>query len=100
MDRVHFNIKFSQKDEAKKLGAKWDSDEKAWYSDNASVINLLKEEYDVFQSDYVRKYFNVSYSEKKEARDIGAYWDADKKLWYAPNDIICRDLRKSGFEEL
>jgi hypothetical protein len=30
-------------------------------------------------------YLNVSYADKDNAKSMGAWWDADKKKWYAPN---------------
>ncbi len=31
-----------------------------------------------------RIYLNVPYSEKEDAKALGARWDGDRKLWYAP----------------
>ncbi len=31
-----------------------------------------------------RQYLNVPYSEKDEAKQLGAKWDRAKKLWYVP----------------
>ena len=33
-EKIYLNVLFSQKDEAKKLGAKWDSKNKKWFTDN------------------------------------------------------------------
>ena len=33
-----------------------------------------------------RIYLNVSYADKDDAKLLGAWWDADKKKWYAPNN--------------
>ena len=30
-DKVYFNIAYDQRDEAKKLGYRWDADNKSWY---------------------------------------------------------------------
>jgi len=32
-----------------------------------------------------RVYLNVSYADKDDAKSLGAWWDAEKKKWYAPN---------------
>ena len=29
-------------------------------------------------------YLNVPFSEKERAKDVGAKWDHERKLWYAP----------------
>jgi len=33
-----------------------------------------------------RIYLNVSYADKDDAKLLGAWWDTDKKKWYAPNN--------------
>ncbi len=33
-----------------------------------------------------RVYLNVSYANKDDAKSLGAWWDAEKKKWYAPNN--------------
>ena len=33
-----------------------------------------------------RVYLNVCYDDKDNAKFLGAWWDADKKKWYAPNN--------------
>lgn len=35
-----------------------------------------------------RVYLNVSYADKDDAKYLGAWWDADKKKWYAPNSSL------------
>jgi hypothetical protein len=32
-----------------------------------------------------RVYLNVSYANEDDAKSLGAWWDAEKKKWYAPN---------------
>lgn len=34
-----------------------------------------------------RMYFNVPYANKDVAKKYGAWWDPDKKLWYAPSIV-------------
>jgi ribonuclease HI len=47
-DKVFINISYNNKDEAKKLGAKWDPKNKSWYynnnisNDNKNKLNLLE----------------------------------------------------------
>lgn len=35
-------------------------------------------------------YFNVSYKEKKAAKELGAKWDKEAKLWYAQGSNVAR----------
>jgi hypothetical protein len=41
---IYLNVKFSEKDEVKKLGAKWDQEKKKWFtnSSNPKVLKLTK----------------------------------------------------------
>lgn len=42
--------------------------------------------FDCFEQKKKNKvYLNVSYADKDNAKSLGAWWDADKKKWYAPN---------------
>lgn len=36
------------------------------------------------QSSTFRGYYEVPYTEREDAKAMGARWDAAKKLWYAP----------------
>jgi len=37
-NRVFLNVRFTQKDEAKRLGARWCPDTKKWYADNRNAL--------------------------------------------------------------
>ena len=32
-------------------------------------------------------YLACPYAEKDEAKSLGAWWDADARMWYVPNDV-------------
>ena len=34
-----------------------------------------------------RVFLNVLYANKDDAKSLRAWWDAEKKNWYAPNNI-------------
>ncbi len=40
--RTNLNVTFPEKDEAKRLGAKWDTARKVWYVENVPNISLFK----------------------------------------------------------
>jgi DNA topoisomerase III len=40
--KIYLNIPFSEKDEGKKLGARWDPKKKKWFSDDKSKLALFK----------------------------------------------------------
>jgi hypothetical protein len=41
-DRIYLCVNYDKKDEAKQLGAKWDSEKKLWYAPNLTYKELLK----------------------------------------------------------
>jgi ribonuclease HI len=93
-------ITFDTKDEAKKLGAKWNPEKKYWYVENTiSSDNMLKlEELDktiniklsaIKNEDKI--YINISFSKKDKAKKFGAKWDSVKKSWYYNKSTINDD---------
>ena len=40
-------------------------------------------------------YYSVPFSEKDQAWDIGARWDKEKKLWFAPSQEISEEMQKT-----
>jgi hypothetical protein len=89
-------VPFSEKDEAKRLGARWDAEKKLWYdpSQNAKLDKWFRSA-DQKASNYIavplkesnsaRKYLGVPYHENEEAKSLGAKWDHRARLWYDPS---------------
>ncbi len=89
---------FAQKDEAKRLGARWDADAKKWYAPSAdtpaaatfsrsaagtpaaAAVGRSSAAAEVAGE---RHYLVVPFAEKEEAKRLGARWDAVAKKWYA-----------------
>ena len=69
-------VPFEQKEDAKKLGAKWDKENKYWYCDNNNESLIEK---------YKIRYVNISYDDKDDAKENGCKWDQDNKKWYTYN---------------
>ena len=42
-------------------------------------------------------YFDVTFDKKDEAKQCGAKWDPDMKLWFSPNTAVYRNMRNSSF---
>ena len=42
INKTYLNVKYSEKDEAKKFGAKWDPNLKKWYAPNNEKVLLEK----------------------------------------------------------
>ncbi len=86
--RLYLDIPKAEKEEAKVLGAKWDNNEKSWFtmSDNPNN-NKLMEKWKVNEEVKNTKiYLNVSKEEKDEAKALGAKWDSTQKAWFTTAD--------------
>ena len=75
--------------------------------DNEKNINNLKKIKNNFDNDvkkinndYINKkkedriYLKIPYDEKDDAKKLGAWWDSEKKLWYAPNKSYHKLIKK------
>ena len=45
----------------------------------------------------LRSYMSIPFEDKEEAKKLGAKWDAENRLWYAPNDSVKLSLNKFWF---
>jgi len=68
LDRINLNVPFVEKDEAKKLGAKWDPDNKTWYISKKSNLKLfakwLPKVLDEWEPNIVANYYYIAESIK------------------------------------
>lgn len=62
MKKLYINCPFKDKDDAKKLGALWDSNKKLWYAPSYDIFqNLSKWYFKIHQPNpYISKYTNYS----------------------------------------
>mmetsp|Transcript_10154 Transcript_10154/g.11687 ORF Transcript_10154/g.11687 Transcript_10154/m.11687 type:complete len:372 (+) Transcript_10154:318-1433(+) len=76
--RVDLQVPYSEKEDAKSYGAKWDPKKRVWYAPNGEkeLIERFKDK---------RVYLDVPFEERHEAKSNGAWWDPNAKLWYARN---------------
>lgn len=80
MSRVYLeSCPFSEKDAAKKVGARWDGQERKWYvppnkMDSLELFNKWRPK--------GRMYLNCTYQDKDRAKGKGAKWDAECKKWF------------------
>jgi hypothetical protein len=70
------DVPFESKDEAKILGAKWDSEAKKWFIPEG----LDTKPFDKF----LKVYLTVPFAEKDEVKSLGGRWDKEKLKWYVP----------------
>ncbi|WEV50260.1 DUF5710 domain-containing protein (plasmid) [Acinetobacter sp. ESL0695] len=101
------DVPFSEKNEAREAGAKWDKNEKSWFimsdqldlahnkwikTDSEDKQNL--ETMDNVSTKEEKTYINVPFSEKNEAREAGAKWDKNEKSWFIPENVDTTPFEK------
>ncbi len=104
-DRVALNVPYEDRQTAKEMGAFWDDQQKSWMvslkhkqlteltkrwppsqgqSVNAEEIEKVKATAAVPELASEAVTLEVPYSEKDQAKAVGAKFDPEKKLWLAP----------------
>ena len=78
----YLKVPFYKKEEVKKLGASWDLEKKSWYYTIENKENLDKWLEENKGEKEKRHYIAVPFAEKETAKEFGAQWDKDRKLWY------------------
>ncbi len=85
-EMIKLSVSYTDKDEAKALGAKWSKQEQSWYvlegTDLQPFYKWLPKEKKVELIMASRDYLNVPREEKDEAKALGAKWDKYQKAWY------------------
>lgn len=97
--KYYINISFSQKDDAKLLGAKWDQNAKKWYymddidENNKKQLKIMDKEekpikvFEENNKNIEKIYVKIAFQKKGEAKKNGARWDPEKKSWYYTSDL-------------
>ncbi len=85
-EMIKLSVSYDDKDEAKKLGAKWSGKQETWYvlegTDLQPFYKWLPKEKKVELIMASRDYLDVPREEKDEAKALGAKWDKYQKAWY------------------
>ena len=103
--KIYINVSYAYKDNVKKLGAKWDMNNKKWYyEDNLNEDNIKSiKEFEVLSSveketvkekaaksdsreenslDNSKVYIKIPFKNKDNVKKLGCKWDPEKKSWY------------------
>ncbi len=95
-ERVYLDVPFEEKEAARELGARWDSQSRQWYArasqdgilslwpKNPPPLAQLIGEDRNFSGYGWRNFLDVPFAEKSHAKQMGAFWDPCFKKWYAP----------------
>ena len=73
---TYIHVPFEMKEEAKALKCFYDPIMKQWYcrSDNEKALSMFS-----------KRYLEIKYAERDEAKKKGAKWCSDHKKWYTYN---------------
>lgn len=84
-------VPYSEKDDAKKLGARWDGESRHWYclSSKKSIFSKWLEERD-------KIWLIVKQEDVDLARLMGIEWDKSRRSWYGyeGNDMLLQRFKK------
>lgn len=98
-EKFFLNVPYSEKDDAKALGAKWDPKEKKWYASSQKIKDKCHQWWSkdetpgeetnssiqAPQNKIQRQDLNVPFKDKDEAKALGAKWDPVSSNWYVTN---------------
>ncbi|MDR2946202.1 MAG: DUF5710 domain-containing protein, partial [Candidatus Adiutrix sp.] len=108
-EKVYLDVPFREKDEAKQLGATWDRDVKKWCARPGADLDKLAKwlpqleaaretlqqpEGNQPEISQEKVFLQVPYREKDQAKALGAAWDKEAKLWFAPSGVDLTPLAK------
>ena len=71
----------------KELGAWWDGERKSWYvpkGKDPAPFAKWKRDGKPEKKSGKKTYLNVPYDDREKVKELGAWWDKDKKKWYVP----------------
>ncbi|WP_141243985.1 DUF5710 domain-containing protein [Sphingomonas lenta] len=84
--RIDLDVPFASKDEAKRLGARWDAEARTWYIDDRYELDLFAR-WIPSSPEYERTYLDVPFGDKDRVRLLGARWDVARRRWYVPSGV-------------
>lgn len=73
LERLWLEVPFEEKNEAKRIGGRWDNDERRWYAP-LPIPELLER--------YERVYLAQPREENRAVKASGGRWDLDRQMWY------------------
>lgn len=87
--RIYLDCPFSEKDECKSYGAKWDKRVKKWYitknQDESYFHKWLAQEEIIYDKNIII-YLDVDFAENQVVKNMGALWDSKRCKWYITNN--------------
>jgi phage/plasmid primase-like uncharacterized protein len=107
--KVYLDVPFREKDQAKELGATWDNGAKKWcarpgadldklakWLPQAEAARAVPDRPEGYEPEISQEkvFLAVPFREKEQAKALGAGWDKETKLWFAPAGLDLAPLAK------
>lgn len=100
---VFLNVPFSENKTASRIGARWLDSHRSWWIAEDDEKTLAKaKELGYLEPIGPKAYFKGSIDQKQVAKDAGATWERDKRLWSLPvaNKESITTMRDAGYQEV
>ncbi len=103
--RMFIDVPYKEKEQVKKMGAKWDGKAQSWYvPDNVNIdlFNKWPKKNDTSEkgvSEPPAIYLAIPYDDRNEAKLLGAKWDRKVASWYIPANSPLPDSLKKYLPE-
>ena len=82
-ERFYIHVSYADKDDAKQHGARYDMDRKQWYTmESNKSFKYLIDKYNQPIKKGLKIYLSVPFDGKDDAKEHGAWYDADNKAWF------------------
>ena len=76
-------VPFGEKEDAKRLGARWDATVKSWH---------VPQGFDPAKFKKWWRYLDCAYEDKDKVRELGARWDKQSKKWFVPEGLSLEEF--------
>jgi DNA topoisomerase-3 len=83
------HVPFSEKEQARALGARWNKGLKCWVSpedaDPSAFSKWLNRPANEYPEGKPKIWLEVSFQDKETVKRLGAWWDAQTRRWFVPH---------------
>ena len=80
--KVYIDIPYSNKEDAKEIGARWDPIKKLWYYTEETKLGEIFKLNNLAKIKPTKITIDIPFLCKDDIKKLGLYWDANIKKWY------------------
>jgi phage/plasmid primase-like uncharacterized protein len=97
---IRLNVSYEQITPVKEQGAKWDDKAKCWYVPKGEDLSKFSAHLPQNGKMHALKDtpITVDYNERAAAKELGAWWNSEKREWYIPKGEDITKFDKKYFE--